>query len=611
MTIDGLAARVGYGSITLDHRSVVFMDEASMVDTHRLAALARIAEESGCQLRLIGDTEQLQAIGAGGLFEKLVEQVPGAGLEQIHRAREEWMRTAQLAVRDGRSADAISLLREHDAAHMLPTQREAMMRMVQDWNTWRHDYDVSDTLMVVHTTNADVDTVNMLAQAKRIEANELGHASVKAPDRDYQLHVGDRVMFRTEPYIIDERGTPRVENGTRGTIIDANQRAGTVRVALEEPNREPRIVTVELDKCEALRLDYASHVYPAQGDTRSRTAELTGGSHTSKEAAYVGGSRLRDRHDLYTSRQALGIEGADHDRWQRLADQMDTSRREQPSVNYREQPERQIATELPEPVRGLARETLTEVERELAAATAARDELRRTYPGELEREIDKVTREWRQTRDWHRDAERSTAQAERDADQVKPWQRDKLREARHHLEREQQRRDHLAQRGNRLSEQYQHLTSRPNQPAEWKREHAAELAAREQRLGELTPQRDGLREQAIEQAIKQPPRYLTRVLGDTPPEPNDRQVWQDAAREIERYRLTHNVTDERTALGREPEGDWKRHQAFDKAKDKALDARERLGLSERAHRLEPQQPAPGLTRPGPERGLGRGFGISR
>lgn len=193
--------------------------------------------------------------------------------------------------------------------------------------------------MVVHTTNADVDTVNMLAQVRRIEAGELGLRSVPAPDRDYRLHEGDRVMFRGEPYVVDEQGVPRVENGTRGTVVGADDRNGSVRVALEESYREPRTVTVELDRCVALRLNYASHVYPAQGDTRSRTAELTGGPATGKEAAYVGGSRLRDRHDLYTSRQALGVEGTDHDRWQRLAEQMDTSRRELPSVHYSEQPE--------------------------------------------------------------------------------------------------------------------------------------------------------------------------------------------------------------------------------------------------------------------------------
>ncbi len=89
---------------------------------------------------------------------------------------------------------------------------------------------------------------------------------------------------------------------------------------LSEPGRsEQRTVTIELDRCEALRLDYASHVYPAQGDTRSRTAELTGGPAVSRESAYVGGTRQRERHDLYTSREALGTDGTDLDRWNRLA----------------------------------------------------------------------------------------------------------------------------------------------------------------------------------------------------------------------------------------------------------------------------------------------------
>ncbi len=608
-TIDGLAARVEYERIRLDERTVIFVDEAGMVDTHRLAILTRLAEDSGCQLRLIGDAAQLQAIGAGGLFEQVCQHVPTADLAQIHRAREEWMRQAQIALREGRSTDALTILREHDAAHMLGTQREAMMRMVDDWNQWRHNYDVADTLMVVHTSNADVDTVNMLAQAKRLEAGELGYRSVQAPDRAYQLHEGDRVMLRTEPYVFEDRSIPRVENGTRGLIVEADQRAGTVRVALDEPHREPRTVTIELNKCEALRLDYASHVYPAQGDTRSRTAELTGGPHTNREAAYVGGSRLRDRHDLYTSRQALGIDGTDHDRWQRLADQMNQSRAQVPSVAYREQPGRAIAADIPAVIDREGTEVrLAQVEREVARAVALRDELATSYPHQLAREIAQVRGDYKRARAEFEGAEQRIAYAQRDLERAKPWQREQLRDARERIERFTQQRDQAANNANRMVERHNELSARPDSPKAWKRDHAAELIAREQRADELTRQRDALRERSINERVRNPQGYLTRVIGERPAEPDRVQDWERGARAIESYRHEYQVTDRHTALGAEPDAqrDYQRWLAFDRTCGDVTRARDQLGRSNREHTFAPDRVADlARMRPGHGRGISR------
>jgi len=179
-----------------------------------------------------------------------------------------------------------------------------------------------------------------------------------------------------------------------------------------------------LSAAKDLRLDYASHVYPAQGDTRSRTAELTGGAAVSRESAYVGGSRLREHHDLYTSRELLGTAGTDAERWQRLADQMNQSRAQVPAIDYHEQPGRHIATHVPGLEHVSSPGRLVEVERELMRATALHDELRATYPFELKREMDQVKGEWKRTRSSYEHAESSIAQAERDLEQLKPWQRE-------------------------------------------------------------------------------------------------------------------------------------------------------------------------------------------
>jgi hypothetical protein len=606
MTANQLVHRARSGRLAIGERTVIFVDEAGMVDTHRMADLLHLCDRHGCSIRLIGDPAQLSAIGPGGLLPRMldIDGMPRAELEEIHRTPHQWMRDFQNLVRDGRSAEALDILHAHNAAHIFDTRDEAMQRMVDDWDTWRHDHAPDDTLLVVHTSNADVDTVNVLAQAKRKYAGELGAEAVSSPDRDYWLREGDRVMFREKSYYLDDRAQPRIENGARGTITAVDTHHATVTVRLEEPGRAERSVEIDLARCAALRLDYASHVYPAQGDTRTRTAELTGGPSLSRESAYVGGSRLRERHDLYTSREQLGTDGGDHDRWKRLALQMNDSRAQLPSIAYTEQPDRQIAAQVPTRTDNTIEQRLHDLEQQLAQATKQHGELRRTYPQQLRNEIQDVKSDWHKTRDAYERAEKRVAVAERDIEQAKAWQRDKINEARQRLGREVADRDRLVARANQLAARYNELRERPDHPNRWVERHGQELAAREQRVKDLTHERDRVREQAVEQTLRDPPLYLTRVLGERPTEAGRAETWAEAARGIEEYRRTYGVREEHTALGREPKGDYNRWIDFERVVGDVSRARDALGRSNREHAFAPDR-VPGLATMRGDRGLGR------
>jgi hypothetical protein len=599
MTINQLAHRASTGRIALGARTVVFVDEAAMVDTHRMADLLRLAGESGASLRLVGDPAQLSAIGPGGLLPTMlgVEGVCVAELAEIHRTPHQWLRDFQNLVRDGRSLDALAILHEHNAAHMLDTHADAMRHMVGHWDIWRHDHEPGDTLMVVHTSNADVDAVNVLAQERRHAAGELGIDSVRSPDRDYSLYEGDRVMLRERAYYTNTPGEPRIENGTRGTIHAVNPTANTVTVEFEQPGHDPRIVQVDLDKCAALRLDYASHVYPAQGDTRSRTAELTGGASVSRESAYVGGSRLRERHDLYTSREALGTDGADMERWQRLADQMDHSRAQLPSITYREARDRKIAVEPVPPVLDPERARLAALDRELDVAREHAMWLRQSYPHDTKREIDRLAKRHNGAMAELQSVERMLADERRCLDQLRPWQREQIKDTRRGIERLTERHARELHNANEAARKHNDLIRSAGSPGAWRREHGADLAQREQRVDDLTQQRDAQRERVIDRAIQHPPRYLTRALGERPTEAKQRAAWDSAVREVETYRAKHSIRDQHTALGRQP-GYGPQRSEFDRAADRIDRARRATGHARDFHAIA-------RHRPGAERGFGR------
>ena len=65
-----LAAPQHLSQYTLDPRSVVVVDEASMVDTRRLVRLLEIAERAGAKVVLTGDDRQLPSVEAGGGFRR-------------------------------------------------------------------------------------------------------------------------------------------------------------------------------------------------------------------------------------------------------------------------------------------------------------------------------------------------------------------------------------------------------------------------------------------------------------------------------------------------------------------------------------------------------------
>jgi len=130
---------------------------------------------------------------------------------------------------------------------------------------------------------------------------------------------------------------------------------------------------------------------------------------------------------------------------------------------------------------------------------------------------------------------------------------------------------------------YNELSARPDAPKVWREQHGPELVAREQRMSDLSRERDQVRAQAIEHHVRNPQTHLTRVLGERPASGRQGEVWDRAARAIETYRHNYNVTDRTTALGREPEGDHQRWLAFDKTREEAVNARDRLGRSNQQH----------------------------
>ena len=175
----------------------------------------------------------------------------------------------------------------------------------------------------------EIDRLNARAQHLRAQRGELGPHEIPLTTVHYGLRQGDHIAFTRQHR---PPGQHRVENGTRGEITRIGK-DGTLALKLDGSNR---LIQLEGEDVESLRLAYAQHVYRQQGATVERSIVLTGGWQTSKETAYVQATRARKGTNWYLARDQLGEEGQDPDRITRLAQRMTHTRAHTPSLTHRE-----------------------------------------------------------------------------------------------------------------------------------------------------------------------------------------------------------------------------------------------------------------------------------
>ena len=64
--------------VPLHRDDVLVLDEASQLDTADLAMITEAARQAGARIIATGDTAQLGAVEAGGMFRLLAQEVPAA-----------------------------------------------------------------------------------------------------------------------------------------------------------------------------------------------------------------------------------------------------------------------------------------------------------------------------------------------------------------------------------------------------------------------------------------------------------------------------------------------------------------------------------------------------
>ena len=287
-------------SAVLDSKTVLVVDEASMVGTNQLHALVKLAREAGgAKICLSGDYRQLPAINEAAPFRRLCETQGAAKLRKVVRQAESWERQALSELAEGDVRTALSRYVTEGRLHVLPDLQATRSALMEAWKVGRTE-DLSKTLIITGT-NVDRNALNEAAQRSRLWNGELQyHKHVE--HEGLRFFVGDRVIFNANDR---ERGLANGDLGTVEAIHKPLLGRPQVNVRLDRKvgGRCAR-VTVALD--ESLDLGYALTTHKAQGMTVDKVLVLGGSSLQSRELAYVQLSRARERTDLFVSEADAG-----------------------------------------------------------------------------------------------------------------------------------------------------------------------------------------------------------------------------------------------------------------------------------------------------------------
>ena len=250
--------------------TLVVVDEAGMADTLSLAAVVDFTIARGASVRLIGDDQQLAAIGAGGVLRDITATHGALHLTQLMRFTDPAEAAASLALRDGRS-EALGFYLDRGRVHV----GNAATTTDNVFTAWVNDRDQGlDTIMLAPTREL-VAELNHRAQTHRINHLATGPnpgPGVALADGN-TAHPGDLVITRRNERRLRTSATDWVKNGDRWTVQALNPENGSMRV---RHVRTGRALTLPARYVHAsVELGYATTVHGAQGvsvDTMHGTA---------------------------------------------------------------------------------------------------------------------------------------------------------------------------------------------------------------------------------------------------------------------------------------------------------------------------------------------------
>ena len=268
--------------------TLLIIDEAGMADTLSLDAAVQFAIDRGGKVRLVGDDQQLAAIGAGGALRDIKQTHGALHLAELHRFTNPAEAAASLALREG-NPTALTFYLDQDRIHV-----GDIAKTTEDaFTAWVLDRSAGLDAIMLAPTRQLVAELNRRARAHRLDHSQAT-AEVHLADGN-QASVGDVIITRSNNRRLRLSATDWVKNGDRWTITHIG-RKGDLQV---RHNRNHLTVRLPADYVrESTGLGYATTIHSAQGVSADTMHGLATGQE-SRQQLYTMLTRGRHANHLY------------------------------------------------------------------------------------------------------------------------------------------------------------------------------------------------------------------------------------------------------------------------------------------------------------------------
>jgi len=285
------------GHNQISQKTLIVLDEASLVGTRQFEQLASIANENGAKLICVGDNQQLQAIDAGGAFRLVVDQTGYVALDEVQRQHKEAEKLATLQLATGDIRSAIEHYQEQGNIKQYSTKKDLADSMVERYI--QAEKEDKSHIILAHKRST-VKGFNKTIHERLKSENKLGDSSTI---NGIEYSEKDRFIFLKNDYDLN------IRNGTTGTIEQIKGEEMQIRC---DDGRKINFNSQDYDK---FGHGYAVTIHKSQGVTVDQT-QLYLDKNTNANLAYVGMTRHREILQVsYLSQNKTnptGIKNFDH-----------------------------------------------------------------------------------------------------------------------------------------------------------------------------------------------------------------------------------------------------------------------------------------------------------
>lgn len=302
----------------LSSKSVLIVDEASMVDLTELHFVMSEVRRAGAKLILLGDRAQLTSVGIAGGLEKAADMYGISRLDEVRRQRDPEHSRATELLSSYKVSEAIRLQNQSGVFSIAHSMEEARERLVKDYvadftsNVNDAGY-MDKTIMALAYTNEDVRKLNSSIRGRLKDSGVVYGKEFdfekSGGEGNISLAKGDRIVF-------DQNSSwMGVSNGDTGRIVGFGEREDkhgwreTVIVRLDSEEKYLGVsvpIDVEVDNhfYKGLSYGFAITISKSQGRTYNSTYGLLN-QNTGYNAYLVMCTRHKDSLKVYASGSEL------------------------------------------------------------------------------------------------------------------------------------------------------------------------------------------------------------------------------------------------------------------------------------------------------------------